>query len=959
MQADSGKTIIETDRMTIAENNFYLKGKAFTLHNHPPFRVIYQIRAPKIVVLSGRQVGKCGRQVGNVTVSLYNGAMKTLAELKPGDSVIALNNDLKTVSGLVVRTFENGVKPVVRITTRMGHVLEIATTHPVKIFDGYCEAGKLVKGDRVASMRKGGFFTGSCFYTKSEIKLLAYLIGDGCIGSGYITFTNNKSAVIKDFADAVAAVGGNYKVNTPPNKPTYVRCSYAQGTPVLELLKTTKLYGHKSGTKFVPSAIFNLDREGTALFLNRLWACDGYVRQINNSSYDISYCSISAELIKGVQALLWKFGIPTSIRTKVPTLYKGTDKVAYEMRVETQQGIRNFLTIVGALGKSEDINLPTAQSNNNRDTIPKEVQAIITRLHRAAVSEERIVGRGSSKKANLCISDYGLRTVLKYPPTPNKIRDYALFFDTVAKLGANCSKDIKTLYNLAESDIMWDEVELVEEIGNYACYDIEVAEYHNYVLNGVVTHNSTLLSTFTVSDAIGQGFWESLTVHPSLDQTRRFSNMRVAPLINQSPAIDKYYVDHHCRNNTHERSLKNNSVMYFGAMSQMDTLRGLSANSVNEDEIQDMVSDELTVVEEVMSGQHSSKRFIVRTGTAKTVGNILETTFRDSTMNEWIVPCSDVKCGVWNIPSAENIGKKGFICKRCKAVCNVREGKWRAMRDFEDANWVGFRIPQIILPTHTEDEGAWEIINHKFHTVDPTKFANEVMGHAAGSGITILDEDQLKACCSPDFDMVFDYMPDAARYYSVFATIDWGLTARSAFTVLGIWGVTPDMRLKLIMMKRYQENDPLKQVDDIAENCTKFAVDTIGADWGAGVVQSRLLEVKLNRLVNRFMYVSEQHELIKWDPRAELFKVNRTQAMSETFVKMRLKQYWFPTWAEFKPFARDILNIYEEPLDDRNSNDKIKYDHGDDSPDDAAHVCVYANLCLFMMLNNMKRPGGH
>jgi hypothetical protein len=320
-------------------------------------------------------------------------------------------------------------------------------------------------------------------------------------------------------------------------------------------------------------------------------------------------------------------------------------------------------------------------------------------------------------------------------------------------------------------------------------------------------------------------------------------------------------------------------------------------------------------------------------------------------MNEWIVPCPS---GHWNIPAVENIGTKGFICKKCKSLCDVRQGKWRAMRDFEDANWVGFRIPQIILPTHTEDEGAWEVINQKLHETDPIQFANEVMGHAAGSGISILTEDHLKACCS-DYSLIFDYLPSPERYYSVFATIDWGLTARKSFTVLGIWGLTEDQRIKLISCKRYQETDVLKQVDDIAEMCTKFAVDSICADWGAGVVQSRLLEVKLNRPVNRFMYVSEQHELIKWDPRAELFKVNRTQAMTEAFVKMRMQKYQFPNWEEFKHLAKDILCIYEEPLDDRNNNDKIKLDHPEDKPDDFAHVATYANLAVFLMTNNIRR----
>lgn len=953
MQSDDGRTVIETDRMTIAENNFFLKGKPFKLDNHPPFRAIYQIRSPKMVVCSGRQVGKTC--LGSSPILTENGRYTRLDALQVGAKVISMDAQYQTVSRPVTALVYSGAKPCYRITTRMGHVLEVAGTHPLRTLFGYTRADELRVGDRVASMRRAGLFTGSQSMPLAEAAILAYTLGDGYInGDDRVDFTNVKPVVLDDFKNHLRALGISYGMSTRKNSDVIAIRTHRH-VRMRELLTHHRISNLRSDTKFIPVDVFSLDRGTTAFFINRLWATDGHVKRYPTGRYDVSYCSISQDLIRGLQALLWKFGIPTSIREKIPAVYVGTTKVAYEMRIETQNGVRLFLSEIGALGKSEDIRLPTTTENNNRDTVPQEVQTLITRLYDVALAEKRIRGKGGPRKTGVSLQDYNLRRTLKYPPTPAKVWRYAWFFDEVAGFGIN--EDVATLYALATADVLWDEIKTIAPIGEHACYDIEVEELHNYVLNGVVTHNSTLISTFTVADAIGRSFWESLTIHPSLKQSNRFSNMRIAPIIEQSPSIKKYFFDNTCRNNTSDRSLTNHSTMYFGAMSQLDNLRGLSANSVNEDEVQDMNGDDIAIIEEVMSGQHSSERFIVRTGTAKTVGNILEATFRDSTMNEWIVPCSDVKCGAWNIPSAENIGLKGFICKRCKAVCDVRQGKWRAMRAFDDAKWIGFRIPQIILPTHTEDPGAWAVILDKKDTMDPIPFANEVMGQAAGSGISILDEDHLKACCQPEFEMIFDYLPTTDRYYAVFATIDWGLTARKSFTVLGIWGVTEGLRLKLIMMKRYQETDILKQVDDIAENCLKFTVDSIGADWGAGVVQSRLLEVKLNRLVNRFMYVSEQQELIKWDPRSELFKVNRTQAMSEAFIKMRMKQYWFPHWAEFKTFGADILNVYEEPLDDRSNNEKIKYSHSEDRTDDCMHVAVYANLLLFMMQNNLKRPG--
>jgi intein/homing endonuclease len=931
--------------MRIAEGNFYLKGKPFSLNQHPPFRAIYQIQAPKLVICSGRQVGKTG--VGSALVGSWNGLPKRLDQMQIGDRVIAMSPRHALVEGVVTGTVASGDKLCVRITTRMGHVLDVALTHPIRRLRDYLPAGKISVGDRIAAVRKGGSFTGSSEFTDADVKLLGYGLGDGHFTRNTISFVNTKPSVLADFESAAEALGGSCK--RYPKKGTPATDIRVRVTPAItRLIADCGLAETRSATKFVPDAVFDLSREKTALFINRLWSCDGTVKQNRPGQYDISYCSISERLVRGLQALLWKFGVPTSCRTKIPPTYEGTDKKAYILRVETQEGVRRFLTEIGALGKSENVPLPAVNSNNNRDTVPQEVQLLLDNIFTRTDAKRLTANRGHHTTKGVRPTDQGLRRKLKYPPTPDKLLAYVAFF---TELGLTDDPDVELLRDIATGDVVWDEVVSVKPIGSHPCFDIEVAEYHNYVLNGVVTHNSTLASTFTVADAVGNPFWESLTVHPSLAQSRRFSNMRIAPIIDQSPAIKKYFFDTTCRHNTSERSLKNNAVMYFGAMSQMENLRGLSANSVNEDEVQDMVGEELAIVEEVMSGQHSSKRFVVRTGTAKTVGNILESTFRESTMNEWIVPCPS---GHWNIPSVENIGPHGFICKKCKSLCDVRQGKWRAMRKAEDVAWVGFRIPQIILPTHTEDPGAWKEINHKLHHTDPVQFSNEVMGHAAGSGISILTEDHLKACCQPEYDMIEDYIPTNDRYYAVFATIDWGLTARKSFTVVGVWGIAEDHRIRLIYAKRYQETDVLKQVEDIGHICLRFAVDMVCADWGAGITQSRLLEQQLNRSVNRMMYVSEQHELIRWDPRGEVYKVNRTQAMTETFVKMRMGNFHFPRWPEFQKFAKDILVVYEEPLDDRNSNDKIKYDHPEDKPDDFTHVCVGAVLAVHLLTGQVR-----
>jgi replicative DNA helicase Mcm len=57
------------------------------------------------------------------------------------------------------------------------------------------------------------------------------------------------------------------------------------------------------------------------------------------------------------------------------------------------------------------------------------------------------------------------------------------------------SDDIQRLRSLAENDLRWDQVESIESVDPDVdwVYDLEVADTHSYVSNGVVSHNSQML----------------------------------------------------------------------------------------------------------------------------------------------------------------------------------------------------------------------------------------------------------------------------------------------------------------------------------------------------------------------------------------------------------------------------------------------------------------------------------
>ena len=52
------------------------------------------------------------------------------------------------------------------------------------------------------------------------------------------------------------------------------------------------------------------------------------------------------------------------------------------------------------------------------------------------------------------------------------------------------------LEELADSDIWWDEVASIEEVGEEETYDLTVPDHHNFVADDIIVHNSTLVCDF-------------------------------------------------------------------------------------------------------------------------------------------------------------------------------------------------------------------------------------------------------------------------------------------------------------------------------------------------------------------------------------------------------------------------------------------------------------------------------
>ena len=457
-------------------------------------------RAHVVLVAGKRGSGKC--VAGDTLIPLVDGSVMPIEQLaNDSRNIFGLNEELKINSLSKSDFFEREVDKILYIKLRSGREIKLTPEHPMLTIKGWKPVKELGIGSRIATERKIECF-GKEEMSEHEIKLLAYLLAEGHIKGSYCLFANNDPSIVEDFKDSMANFDKNLQLVEWPKgrKGCYgvtqikkkVNISnlkrddhgaFVKGSKI-EFLKNSMVrwlidigvYNKKSAQKFVPQEIFKLPQKQLSLFLNRLFSCDGSIFFTQNH-YEISYSSSSEKLIRQVQHLLLRFGILSRLRKKH---VKCNLKIfeTFELNIESEN-ITRFIEEIGFYGYKEEKEQGALEYinskilNPNVDTIPKEIWATYKPKNWAAV------GRACGYKY-----PKAMRERIRYCPSRQTLLQIAEV------------EQSNPLLLLANSDIFWDEIVSIEQIeGKIKVYDICVPEFHNFVANDVIIHNSYTLGT--------------------------------------------------------------------------------------------------------------------------------------------------------------------------------------------------------------------------------------------------------------------------------------------------------------------------------------------------------------------------------------------------------------------------------------------------------------------------------
>jgi replicative DNA helicase len=179
-----------------------------------------------LIIVAGRpSMGKCLPE--SAEILLADGSIVTIAEVyrRRQAQLLTLGKDWRFHLTAPSAFIDDGIKPVFRVTTKLGRQVESTLTHPYLTIEGWRSLAILQPGNKIAVPRRLPVF-GTATLRDCEVKLLADSIENGCL------------------------------------------------------------------TAIVPDIVFKLTRVQLALFLNRLFATDGWATLLSNGQSQLGYAFI-------------------------------------------------------------------------------------------------------------------------------------------------------------------------------------------------------------------------------------------------------------------------------------------------------------------------------------------------------------------------------------------------------------------------------------------------------------------------------------------------------------------------------------------------------------------------------------------------------------------------------------------------------------------------------------------
>lgn len=415
-------------------------------HHKKMFEVLQDVvdgKITRLIINIAPRYGKCHCLTDEVFT--YEG-LKQVKDIKPGDFVYSFR-DGKVALNKVLAT-EPAYKDTYTIRMRSGRSITASYDHPILTAFGYKQLQELKVGDRVQALCAE--LDSNYEIDDNELLLAALLIFEGRCGDRSIAFANTDPKVVEVAKKAVKHFGCQIKQYKGAKPFEYwITGGYSGG--VCQMLKRNNLLGHTAYNKRIPRNWFGLSMRQKYMFIDMMIATDG---AIDKRSGQICIGLANKGLIQDIQHMLSTMGIVSTYN-----FYDNEHAGVWVLAIPRKyaQKLYPHLTFYGKAEAAKSIIEKQAQCH--LDTYPYEI-----------IRHEKMT-------YNTAYAPY------RCSPRKNITRD------KFSRLASTFPKLSKYLCD----DFYLDEVVDIEFSGMQELRHLEVENDHNFIANGLVSHNTELV----------------------------------------------------------------------------------------------------------------------------------------------------------------------------------------------------------------------------------------------------------------------------------------------------------------------------------------------------------------------------------------------------------------------------------------------------------------------------------
>lgn len=495
---------------------------------------------------------------------------------------------------------------------------------------------------------------------------------------------------------------------------------------------------------------------------------------------------------------------------------------------------------------------------------------------------------------------------------------------------------------------------------SYAMFNFQIGGSTTVRASRQIGKSTSLCSRQLMFTHVLAGF-RSLYITPHTEQLKTYADR-----LREMERAFRFYANHkNFRQNLYFKEYPNASMIKLAyALTSAASLRGNSADELLFDEYQNF---DISLEDEILEIQKASVMPVrIYAGTSLTTDTALEAKYQESSQGVWMLHCG---CGEWLNTGNKEVAlslvqPEGVTCPKCSKVLDVRAGRY--VHEFEakvDRGFIGFHVPQIIIPYFTEDPVRWsEIYRKKITGGNINKFLEEVLGIPTEEGEREITQQMLRDICVLKKAEV---QAKARRgdYLLVTSGCDWGGSdyipesrTKVSFTVHAMLGINHDLTVDILHFQHYAGMDYRSIADDIVANHYALGGEALASDFGVGQVYNLLLRERIQNIHKHvvFGYTGPSTSALA-EPTGEhmfnQYSLNRTEAITNLYDAIKQRRIRCYEWDMAERYMMEFLNLFRAPNESASGVTSFTYRRHGSKADDSLHAVNFAYVLARVMLD--------